>query len=63
MGKVCNRAKDEFKKIIETKDIEKKIASDQKKKIKIIDYNKLKESEKKTKNKLGIEKIKVVYFD
>ena len=53
----------EFNKIIETKDIEKKITSDQKKKIKIIDYGKLKESEKKIKNKLGIEKIKVVYFD
>ena len=37
----------EFNKIIETKDIEKKITSDQKKKIKIIDYGKLKESEKK----------------
>ena len=53
----------EFNKIIETKDIEKKITSDQKKKIKIIDYGKLKESEKKIKNKLGIEKIKIVYFD
>ena len=33
------------------------------KKIKIIDYNKLNEREKNFKNKLGIEKIKVVYFD
>ncbi len=54
---------DEFNKIIETKDIEKKITSNQKKRIKIIDYSKLKESEKKIKNKLEIEKIKVVYFD
>jgi len=33
------------------------------KKIKIIDYNKLKEKEKILKNKIGIEKIKIVYFD
>ena len=33
------------------------------KKIKIIDFNKLKEREKNFKNKAGIEKIKVVYFD
>ena len=33
------------------------------KKIKIIDFNKLKEREKNLKNKVGIEKIKIVYFD
>ena len=33
------------------------------KKIKIIDFNNLNEREKKLKNKMGIEKIKVVYFD
>ena len=33
------------------------------KKIKIIDFNKLKEKEKILKNKIGIEKIKIVYFD
>ena len=33
------------------------------KKIKIIDFNKLNEREKNFKNKVGIEKIKVVYFD
>ena len=33
------------------------------KKIKIIDFNKLKEREKIFKNKDGIEKIKIVYFD
>ena len=33
------------------------------KKIKIIDINKLNEREKNFKNKAGIEKIKVVYFD
>ena len=32
-------------------------------KIKIIDFNKLKEKEKTLKNKVGIEKIKIVYFD
>ena len=32
-------------------------------KIKIIDFNKLKEKEKILKNKVGIEKIKIVYFD
>ena len=33
------------------------------KKIKIIDFNKLNEREKNFKNKAGIEKIKVIYFD
>ena len=33
------------------------------KKIKIIDFNKLKGREKNLKNKVGIEKIKIVYFD
>ena len=33
------------------------------KKIEIIAFNKLKESEKNLKNKVGIEKIKIVYFD
>jgi len=33
------------------------------KKIKIIDFDKLNEREKNLKNKAGIEKIKVVYFD
>ena len=33
------------------------------KKIKIIDFNKLNERKKNFKNKLGIDKIKVVYFD
>ena len=33
------------------------------KKIKIINFNKLKEKEKNLKNKLGIEKIKIIYFD
>ena len=54
---------DEFNKIIQTKTKEEKTTKNQNKKVKIIDYGKLKESEKKLKNKLGIEKIKVVYFD
>ena len=33
------------------------------KKIKVIDFSKLKEREKILKNKVGIEKIKIVYFD
>ena len=53
----------EFNKIIQTKSKEEKTTKNQNKKVKIIDYGKLKESEKKLKNKLGIEKIKVVYFD
>ena len=52
-----------FDKIIKTKNqsINNKAANN--KKIKIIDFGKLKEKEKNFKNKLGIEKIKVVYFD
>ena len=46
-----------------TKNKEEEIKKNQNSKIKIIDYKKLKESEKKLKNKVGIEKIKVVYFD
>ena len=53
----------EFNKIIQTENKEEKITKNKNKKVKIIDYSKLKESEKKLKNKLGIEKIKVVYFD
>ena len=34
-----------------------------KKKIKIIDFDKLNKKEKNFKNKIGIEKIKIVYFD
>ena len=53
----------EFDKIIQTKSKDEKSIKNQNKKVKIIDYGKLKEREKKLKNKLGIEKIKVVYFD
>ena len=53
----------EFNKIIPTKNIGKKIINNKNQKVKIIDYSNLKNDEKKLKNKLGIEKIKIVYFD
>ena len=52
----------EFNKIIQTKNSDEKI-KEQNKKIKVIDYSKLKDIGKKLKNKIGIEKIKIVYFD
>ena len=53
----------EFNKIIQTNNKEEKTTKDKNKKVKVIDYGKWKEDEKKIKNKLGIEKIKIVYFD
>ena len=53
----------EFDKIIQINDKKEKFTNKLDKKIKIIDYKKLKDTEKKHKNKLGIDKIKVVYFD
>ena len=53
----------EFNKIIPTKNTAKEIINDKNKKVKIIDYSKLNDNEKKLKNKVGIEKIKIVYFD
>ena len=50
-----------FDKIIKSKNGAKN--ENDNKKIRIIDFNKLKEKEKNLKNKLGIEKIKIVYFD
>ena len=50
-------------KIIQTNNKEEKTTEDKNKKVKVIDYGKLKEGEKKIKNKLGIEKRKIVYFD
>ena len=60
-----------FDKIIKSKDYTKNKNKNENKnnvkidskKIKIIDFNKLNEREKNFKNKAGIEKIKVVYFD
>ena len=64
-----DKDKSSFDKIIKSKGDTKnesenknKIKIDNKK-IKIIDFNKLNEREKNFKNKAGIEKIKVVYFD
>ena len=53
----------EFDKIIKTKNKEENIKKDKSRKVKIIDYGKLKEIKNKLKNKMGIEKIKIVYFD
>ena len=54
---------DQFNKIIPKIDIDQKKNEDQNKKIRVIDYSKINENEKKHKNKMGIEKIKIVYFD
>jgi len=63
-SKVTYKSSDygEFNKIIQTKNNDEKI-KEQNKKIKVIDYSKLKDIGKKLKNKIGIEKIKIVYFD
>ena len=53
----------EFNKIIKTKNKEVKIINNENKKVKIIDFNKLRDNEKNLKNKIEIEKIKIVYFD
>ena len=64
-----NRDKISFDKIIKStgdtkNEIENKNnAKIDNKKIKIIDFNELSKREKNFKNKVGIEKIKVVYFD
>ena len=58
-----------FDQIIKSKIDTKKYSNDKiiskvdNKKIKIIDFNKLKDKGKILKNKVGIEKIKIVYFD
>ena len=53
----------EFNKIIPIKNSAKKIISNKNANVKIIDYSKLNDDKKKLKNKLQIEKIKIVYFD
>ena len=64
-----NKDKSSFDKIIKSKSDAKNESENKhnvkidNKKIKIIDFNKLNEREKNFKNKTGIEKIKVVYFD
>ena len=64
-----NKDKSSFDKIIKSKSDAKNESENKhnvkidNKKIKIIDFDKLSEREKNLKNKAGIEKIKVVYFD
>jgi len=64
-----NKDKSSFDKIIKSKSDAKNESENKhnvkidNKKIKIIDFNKLNEREKNLKNKVGIEKIKIVYFD
>ena len=52
-----------FDKIIKPKSSTKNHVKIDNKKIKIIDFNKLNEGRKNLKNKINIEKIKIVYFD
>ena len=52
-----------FDKIIKTNNENSTNLKSNNKKIKIIDFEKLNEREKKFKNKIGIEKIKIIYFD
>ena len=54
---------DEFNKIIPKIDIDQKKIDNQNKKVRVIDYSKINGNEKKLKNKMGIDKIKIVYFD
>jgi len=67
--KYTNKDKRSFDKIIKPKGDSKNESENKNnvkidsKKIKIIDFNKLNERKKNFKNKAGIEKIKVVYFD
>ena len=67
--KYTNKDKSSFDKIIKSKGDAKNESENKNnvkidnKKIKIIDFNKLNKREKNFKNKAGIEKIKVVYFD
>ena len=53
----------EFDKIIPNINMDQKKIKDQNKKIRVVDYSKINEGEKKLKNKFGIDKIKIVYFD
>ena len=64
---MCNKRQSndysEFNKIISTKNKGEKLIKNQNIKIKVVDFTKLKDNKKSLKNKMGIEKIKVVYFD
>ena len=53
----------EFDKIIPNINMDQKKIGNQNKKIRVVDYSKINEGDKKLKNKFGIDKIKIVYFD
>ena len=53
----------QFNAIIQMENKGDKFKKIQKNNIKVVDYGKLEKDQKKLKNKLGIEKIKIVYFD
>ena len=53
----------EFDKIIPNINMGGGKINEQNKKIRVVDYSKINEGEKKLKNKFGIDKIKIVYFD
>ena len=53
----------QFNKIIKTENKDENLSEEKNKKVKVIDYGKVNENNKKLKNKVGIEKIKIVYFD
>ena len=66
--KYTDNDKNAFDQIIKTNNTinyKEKKSNDQvdKGKIKIIDFDKLKKKERNLKNKIGIDKIKIVYFD
>ena len=54
---------EEFNKIIPKRNSDQEKNNELNEKIRVIDYSKINENEKKLKNKFGIDKIKVVYFD
>ncbi|MDC0240294.1 hypothetical protein OAK08_01485, partial [Candidatus Pelagibacter sp.] len=54
---------EEFNKIIPKRNSDQEKNNELNEKIRVIDYSKINGSEKKLKNKFGIDKIKIVYFD
>jgi hypothetical protein len=54
---------EEFNKIIPKRNLDQEKNNELNEKIRVIDYSKINGSEKKLKNKFGIDKIKIVYFD
>ena len=51
------------KEIIPKRNLDQEKNNELNEKIRVIDYSKINGSEKKLKNKFGIDKIKIVYFD